>query len=502
MTTILWKETQEALTVYSRSKNVWLRKVETAQGSYLEAKKITFGMRVLHFFGLGWRLPDVLDFISKCNNKIPAKAQQKLNKAIVHHNAHSLFRTKIHFELSKGTTKLPKLERNIESAMDFVKKNLVPENIAALRKTIDANILTLQEPYITVRNILKRFDQIESISIETKAMPLKARLQLAIYIECTLPRVAELAEFIPAQNELPKSLMPTKERSIVVMADEATSKLQRSGTFKKVYSAALVPLKRSQPLQAAVHARIQPERHQIAPTVQELEICYKLRNEKGFVAMHTFCRIPKKEAREFRVAFEEYDDTLLNVPKLSTEQTIDAAKQLIEALNTLHSKKIAHLDLKSENVLFRLRDNKITCAITDFGLSLRMDPKKPIPIKDHALSGGTYGTSTITAPELIGNTKFKATKEALEKLDAWALGILLYELINGESTPWHDILNVEELTKDLASQVVELVNQHIPPKLAALGDTPRDKFLQITYQLLNPDPTKRLSVAQALKAIS
>ena len=84
-------------------------------------------------------------------------------------------------------------------------------------------------------------------------------------------------------------------------------------------------------------------------------------------------------------------------------------------LNYLHSHKIIHRDLKPENLLISNRGN---IKISDFGWA---------GIKEQATSlKSTYcGTFDYMAPEIMLN------KPSNEKIDVWAIGVLLYELTQG-----------------------------------------------------------------------
>ena len=94
---------------------------------------------------------------------------------------------------------------------------------------------------------------------------------------------------------------------------------------------------------------------------------------------------------------------------------ISLFRQILSALTYLHSNKIAHCDLKLENILID-RELKKTKLI-DFGLSVQNRDK----IEDFCV-----GTPCYMSPQLLKKENFNPFKA-----DVWALGILLYKMIFG-----------------------------------------------------------------------
>ena len=100
--------------------------------------------------------------------------------------------------------------------------------------------------------------------------------------------------------------------------------------------------------------------------------------------------------------------------RLSEQQTAMYLGDIVKALIYLHTQKpaIIHRDLKPENIL--LCDNK--CKIADFGWSNITDEFR-----------NTFcGTPDYLAPEMIIGSGHD------EKLDVWTVGVMMYELIEGQ----------------------------------------------------------------------
>ena len=97
--------------------------------------------------------------------------------------------------------------------------------------------------------------------------------------------------------------------------------------------------------------------------------------------------------------------------------------QIAEALSHAHQHGIVHRDLKSSNIIITGDDRPV---ILDFGLAKR-------------LAGGdeAYET-TLTAAHVLAGTLSHMAPEVLlggqpdVRSDVWALGVVLYELVNGE----------------------------------------------------------------------
>lgn len=90
-------------------------------------------------------------------------------------------------------------------------------------------------------------------------------------------------------------------------------------------------------------------------------------------------------------------------------------KQLIDAISHLHSKNIAHRDIKLENILL---DERLNIKLADLGYSSYFNPKK--------LYKHPVGTSSYFAPEIHANIAF-----SVERADLFAAAIVLFTLVAG-----------------------------------------------------------------------
>ncbi len=98
--------------------------------------------------------------------------------------------------------------------------------------------------------------------------------------------------------------------------------------------------------------------------------------------------------------------------------------QIIKGIEYIHSQKLIHRDLKPSNILFSL-DN--TVKIGDFGLVSAFGEDKIEKI-DQAGNNEHGGTTLYMSPEQINRQSYN------QKVDIYAIGIILFELLYPFST--------------------------------------------------------------------
>ncbi|XP_060621081.2 serine/threonine-protein kinase 10 isoform X1 [Anolis sagrei] len=172
------------------------------------------------------------------------------------------------------------------------------------------------------------------------------------------------------------------------------------------------------------------------------------------------------------------DATMLELDRGLTEPQIQVVcRQMLEALNYLHSKRIIHRDLKAGNVLLTL-DGDIKLA--DFGVSAKN-------MKTFQKRDSFIGTPYWMAPEVVMCETMKDTPYDY-KADIWSLGITLIEMAQIEP-PHHELNPMRVLLKIAKSD---------PPMLSFPSKwSPHFKdFLKIA---LDKNPETRPSAAQLLE---
>ncbi|KAK5959640.1 protein kinase PTK2 PWA37_002998 [Arxiozyma heterogenica] len=139
-------------------------------------------------------------------------------------------------------------------------------------------------------------------------------------------------------------------------------------------------------------------------------------------------------------------------------------KQVAQGVKFCHDNGIAHRDLKPENVLIT-RDG--VCKLTDFGISdwYHTDPHDfSSPVK---LCEGMIGSPPFTPPEVMYWDTKKHYPEKFQKpynplgMDCYALGIMLFTLING-TIPFIESCNTDARFREFEASYENYVSHQNP----------------------------------------
>jgi serine/threonine protein kinase/ABC-type phosphate transport system substrate-binding protein len=140
--------------------------------------------------------------------------------------------------------------------------------------------------------------------------------------------------------------------------------------------------------------------------------------------------------------------------KLSITEIMEIFRQIAEAIDYIHDKKIIHRDIKPENIVYSIHEGKITPYITDFGVSAILASTQS------SFSTREIGTHRYMAPELW-DPKAHGTKA----VDIYAFGIMLYEALVGhvpsesDTGKRHLILAAERTFKELGPHAKNILLQ-------------------------------------------
>lgn len=174
--------------------------------------------------------------------------------------------------------------------------------------------------------------------------------------------------------------------------------------------------------------------------------------------------------------------------KYAQEQSLNESeargifKEILHAVSHMRSHKIAHRDLKLENIKFTSENtSKSNIKILDFGFACKLNSD------NHEMAGACY-TLDYAAPEILSNKKYT------ESCDLWSLGVILYALLCGEM-PFRQQINDkideivnsnEKITSRIKSGQINLQNHRWMSLSASAKDLIR--------RLLTKSPSKRIKL--------
>ncbi|XP_051554462.1 death-associated protein kinase 3 [Myxocyprinus asiaticus] len=172
----------------------------------------------------------------------------------------------------------------------------------------------------------------------------------------------------------------------------------------------------------------------------------------------------------------ELFDFLAEKESLTEEEATQFLKQILDGVHYLHSKRIAHFDLKPENIM--LLDKNVPnprIKLIDFGIAHQ--------IKDGHEFKNIFGTPEFVAPEIVNYEPL-----GLEA-DMWSIGVITYILLSGAS-PFLGETKQETLTN------ISAVNYDFDEEYFSNTSELAKDFIR---RLLVKDPKKRMTIDDSLQ---
>ena len=165
----------------------------------------------------------------------------------------------------------------------------------------------------------------------------------------------------------------------------------------------------------------------------------------------------------------ELFDMLLKEGKFDEEKSAEIIRQTLVALSYCHATKLAHRDLKPQNLLIESKEGKMFIKLIDFGLSKFFD--KSTIFKE------ALGTPLFMAPEILKQQPYNY------KVDIWSLGIMLFMMLTGKlpfptkdpKTLFQSIINAK-ITKDSFKSFSYLSSDSIDFMVNCLHSIPEDRW--------------------------
>ena len=158
---------------------------------------------------------------------------------------------------------------------------------------------------------------------------------------------------------------------------------------------------------------------------------------------------------------------------LAVERCLEIAVEIAEALDYAHGKGVIHRDLKPENVMV-LPDGSL--RVMDFGVA-RVEGQPGL-----TTSRFFFGSPVYAAPELVDPRTID------RRADLYSLGVLLFELLEGEPPFVHE-------------SIFKLIEMHQSAPLPAPGELARalpPDLWRVVARLLAKDREERYGSAQEL----
>ena len=165
---------------------------------------------------------------------------------------------------------------------------------------------------------------------------------------------------------------------------------------------------------------------------------------------------------------------------LGAEEALEIMIPVADAVAAAHTQNVVHRDLKPANIFLAREGTKIIPKVLDFGACL-YQTVGALSAKEQRM---LIGTPHYMAPEQI-----TTAMEVDARADVWAMGVILYELLVGE-TPFE---------AEDGSAVMKLVRTRAVPRLRKVAPNAPASLEDLVGRCLDRDRRKRFADAAAVR---
>ena len=154
--------------------------------------------------------------------------------------------------------------------------------------------------------------------------------------------------------------------------------------------------------------------------------------------------------------------------KFTPEEAVEVIQQVCQALDAAHSVGIIHRDLKPQNIM--------------------QDPAGRILVMDFGLARTFQGDGMTQTGAIVGTMEYMSPEQALgkdldQRSDIFALGLILFELLTGQ-TPFHADSALASLIKRTQERAVSVsdIDAKIPGALTGIVSKCLERDVNARYQ--------------------
>ena len=173
---------------------------------------------------------------------------------------------------------------------------------------------------------------------------------------------------------------------------------------------------------------------------------------------------------------------LLKRGMLSVQAAVRIVCQLLSALKYAHARQIVHRDVKTANLLIKIRPDRQIMKVADFGAARNLHDSH---VGGVVLPGDITGLTAFMAPERVLDTHC-----ATPAIDQYSAAATLYNLLTNRF--------VYDQPPRIADQFAQILDEEVVPIRERRSGLP-SQLISIVHRALSRDPNRRFPDVAAFK---